>query len=78
MENDWINNVEQAWRNRATAQELKPGSAAYRKAEVEFFTGAMATINAIFPSDDPTRLSGKVPVKWVINAMSGRPIVEEP
>lgn len=74
---DWINNVEAMWRSRAATQGLKPKSAAYRKAELEFFAGAMSAINAIFPSDDPTRMSGKVPIKWVINAMSGRPIVED-
>lgn len=74
---DWIYSIEQAWRDHAKAQRYKPKSAAYRKAELEFFTGAMATINAIFPSDDPTRLSGKVPTKWVLNAMSGQAVVEE-
>ena len=68
--------IEKGWLSRAKAQGLKPGTKAYAKAEVDFFSGAMAALQACFPGPDPTRLSPKVPPGWVICAMSGRPIVE--
>lgn len=67
--------VEDAWRARAEAQGWTRKSKKYRDYEVEFFVGAMAAINAAFPTDNPAELSPMVPVHWVINAMSGRPIV---
>lgn len=70
--------IEEAWTSRAAAQGLKPGSKTYAAREVEFFTGAMATLNAVFPHAIPDRLSNAVPVAWVINAISGRPIVDRP
>lgn len=69
--------IEKQWKGRAEARGLKPGSAAYSKAEVEFFTGAMSALNAVFPNTEDDRLSPMVPVLWVINAMSGRPIAEK-
>lgn len=68
--------IEQAWKDRAKAQQLKPGTKTYARAEIEFFAGAMAAINAFFPDADSRRLSSKVPPIWVINAISGRPIAE--
>lgn len=68
--------IEQAWLSRAKAQYLKPGTVKYRTAEVEFFAGAMSTLQALFPNEDPSRLSAAVPPIWTICAMSGRPIVE--
>jgi hypothetical protein len=69
--------IEQSWRSRATAQGVKPGSVASRRAEVEFFAGAMAAMQALFPNEDnPDAISKLVPPIWVINIMSGRPVVE--
>lgn len=76
MNSEQINQIEDAWLARAAAQGLVKNSAKYKRAEVEFFVGAMTAINAFFPEDDKTRLSSKVPVYWVINGLSGRPIVE--
>lgn len=70
--------IESQWTSRAAAQGLKPGTKTYQRAEVEFFTGAMAAINALLPHAEPDHLSPAVPVIWVINAMSGRPIVDAP
>lgn len=66
--------IEQAWRERANTQGYKPKSAAYRKAEIEFFTGAMHAIHALDPEAKPEKISGNVPAIWVINGMTGRPI----
>lgn len=69
--------IEAMWRGRAKEQSLKPGTKTYAKQELEFFTGAMAALNAVFPNEKPDQLSAAVPVRWVINALSGRPIAPE-
>ena len=70
-----IKSIEAQWRSRAKTQDLKPGTAKYANLEVEFFTGAMAALQAAFPnenaSDEMTRM---VPPKWIVSAISGRPI----
>jgi hypothetical protein len=68
--------IEQRWKERAKTQGLKPKSMAYKRAEVEFFSGAMTAIHATDPAAEPDKLSARVPVIWVINIMSGRPVVE--
>lgn len=68
--------VELSWLNRAAAQDLKPKSTAYKRAEVEFFAGAMAALNAAFPSPDLSSMSASVPPIWIINILSGRPVVQ--
>lgn len=68
--------IEQAWLSRAKAQHWKAGTAVYRTAEVEFFAGAMTTLQAVLPHPEPDKLSSAVPPGWFICAMSGRPIVE--
>lgn len=74
--NEMKEKIEQAWQRRAASIGYKPGYVAYRKAEVEFFTGAMAAINAIYPNEmNPDAMSVKVPPIWIINIMSGRPVV---
>jgi len=67
--------VESAWKQRASVRGYKPRSAAYVKAEVEFFAGAMAALCAVDPQDDNT-MSPLAPPVWVLNIMSGRPVVE--
>jgi hypothetical protein len=63
------------WHERAKAGGLKPFSAAYRRAEVEYAAGAMAALCACFPNaDNPEDISKMVPVYWVLAGMSGRPI----
>lgn len=71
--------IEEQWRARARSQDYKPGTAKYRKMELEFFMGAMTTINALFPNqEDPGKyMSEAVPVAWLIRAMSGQVIVEK-
>jgi len=70
--------IEAHWLKRAEASGLKPKSMAYRKAECEFFAGAMAAIEA---ADDRPRegntMSSNVPAIWVINILTGRPVVEK-
>jgi hypothetical protein len=57
--------IEAAWLDRAKASGLKPASRKYDIAEVEFFVGAMACMDA----------QGQIlPPKWVIAIMSGRPV----
>lgn len=67
--------IEQRWLSRATAQGLKPGTKAYQKAEVEFFSGVMTALDVLFPNKNTENLSNAVPPLWIMNALSGRPIV---
>lgn len=56
--------IEQMFLDRAHAQGLKPGSVKYRKAEVEFFCGAMAALQIV---------NGTEPnAGWYIKLLSGR------
>jgi len=61
--------IEQTFLDRAKRQGWKPKSAKYRNAEVEFFCGAMATIEAI-----EGQAGLDCCAHWVICLMSGRPI----
>ena len=63
--------VEKAWLSRAEAQELKPGTMKYKRAEVEFFTGAMAALNAVEPSPVADGLGPLVPASWIFAIMRG-------
>ena len=67
--------IEQRWISRANEKNLKPGTKTYAKAEVEFFAGVMTAIDCIFPNERKDMLSNAVPAIWVMNAISGRPIV---
>lgn len=65
------------WLSRAKEQELKPGTAKYRRAEIEFFCGAMAALNAVKPNKEHPELIGDlVPRVWAISIMTGRPVVK--
>ena len=70
--------VEAAWLKRAEAQDFgKPASAKYRRAEMEFFMGAIVAINAMDDTPrDIEKLSPNVPVVWFINVMTGNNVVE--
>lgn len=68
--------VEGRWLMRASAHGLKPGTKAYARAEADFIAGASSAIHAADESAGADRLSSNVPPVWIINAMSGRPIVE--
>ena len=69
--------IENMWRHRAKAAGWRPKSMMYKRAECEFFTGAVATINAL---DDTPRgddeMSKKVPVIWIMNLLTGQYVVE--
>lgn len=74
---DKIKRIEQAWTNRAESQGYKPGSATYKKAQVEFFVGAMTAIDAFDDTPDKgSDLSRNVPPHWVLAMMSGRDVVK--
>jgi hypothetical protein len=62
---DMLDAIEAVWRGRVQTMQMKPNSMAMRKAEVEFFCGAMAAFTAMGYS---------VPVGWTVCIMSGRPI----
>lgn len=72
--NDYISHVTERWFERADGNDLKPGSAAYRKEEAAFAAGAMAAIDAMDPDRDGEYLSKKVPSRWVFDGLMGRPI----
>lgn len=59
--------VEDQWKGRAKMQGFRPKTVAYRKAEVEFFCGAMASLTA---------QGYDMPVGWTMSMLSGRPVVE--
>lgn len=65
-----VHQVEAQWRSRARTQGYRPGSPRYQRAELEFFVGAMAAMEAI--TGDP---AGSCPPSWVIAGMRGDPIV---
>lgn len=68
--------VEQLWLRRAKEMEYgKPHTITYRRKELEFFTGAMAALQAVMPRDDD-RLTELAPSAWVLNTISGLNIVE--
>lgn len=70
--------VEDLWRERAAAQRLKPGTRTYLREQGAFFSGAAAAIHAMDDTNpDPTKLSPKVPVWWIIAILSGRDITAE-
>lgn len=70
--------IEERWLARAEAQSLgKRTSMKYRKAEAEYFAGAMAALNAVFPNvEDPTLISSMVPQQWVFDLMIGQNIAK--
>ncbi|MBN8523899.1 MAG: hypothetical protein J0M02_01045 [Planctomycetes bacterium] len=61
-----LTQIEEQWKSRARTQGYKPGSNRYRQAELEFFVGAMAAIEAVTGNPSPPR--------WVIAGMRGDPI----
>jgi len=73
-----IDKVEAQWLTRAKAQFLNPKTQAYKKAEVEFFMGAMAALQAMDPDAPEGQMTTSIPPIWVINIMSGRNVVEVP
>lgn len=72
--------IEERWLARAEAQSLgKRTSMKYWRAEAEYFAGAMAALNAVFPNvEDPTLISTMVPQQWVFDLMIGKNIVKVP
>lgn len=72
--------IEKRWLARAEAQMLgKPTSMKYQRAELEYFIGAMAALDAVFPNtEDPSLVSPMVPPSWVFNTMMGKNVTEVP
>ena len=68
--------IENMWLSRASTLRLNPKSVAYKKAEIEFFAGAMAALCAVDPRDD-NKMFDKVPPVWIINPMTGCNIIEQ-
>jgi hypothetical protein len=68
--------VEANWVSRARGQELKHGTKKYSEAEVNFFAGAIAALQAVY-GPDADKLVPEVPMMWVLGPMSGRHIVEK-
>ena len=68
--------IEESLRRRLENFGLPPGSLRGLKMQAEFLSGAMAALQAIFPDDDPERLSSAIPPSWVINVLSGRSTIE--
>lgn len=62
--------IEQTFKDRAKANGLKPNSAKFRNAEVEFFCGAMAAIEAIEGQKGLDSCA-----KWYLMLTCGRSIV---
>ena len=64
-----LKQIEEQWKSRARTQCYKTGSILYRRAELEFFVGAMAAMEAV--TGDTGSSS---PPRWVIAGMRGDPI----
>lgn len=64
-----VQQIEAQWRSRARTQGYRSGSQRYQRAELEFFVGAMAAMEAL-TSDS----AGSCPPRWVIAGMRGDPI----
>lgn len=65
-----VQQIEARWTSRMQTQGYKPNSSVCRKAELEFFVGAMAAMEAL-TGDSATSF----PPRWVIAGMRGDPIV---
>jgi hypothetical protein len=64
-----LKQIEEHWKSRARTQCYKPRSVRYRQAELEFFTGAMAAMEAV--TGDACH---SFPPQWIIAGMRGDPI----
>ena len=72
---DFYKQVETQWLGRAKAQRLgHPLSVAYRKAECEFFIGAMTALSCMFPDDANLTM----PPRWVLPPMMSENVVAVP
>jgi len=78
--NKIVAQVEKAFRNRMSTSNIKPGSAVYKKAKVEFFVGAMAGMHAIAENGEfkntenlsKQQVAGLyMPPTWVFGIMRG-------
>lgn len=65
-----VQQIEAQWQSRAKTQGYRPGSVRYRCAELEFFVGAMAAMEALTGDS-----SQSCTPRWVIAGMRGDPIV---
>lgn len=74
---DFVKQIEERWLARAKTLGYRPKTVKYRKAEVEFFAGAMSAIHAMDPEATEDRMSNKVPTRWIIHLMAGDPVVVE-
>ncbi len=64
-----LQHIEAQWRTRRKTQGYKPGSVLHRQAELEFFVGAMAAMEALTGDRGMS-----CPPRWVIAGMRGEPI----
>jgi hypothetical protein len=60
--------IEAGWRSRAATQGYNPRHMEYKRAELEYFMGAMQALDSLGLSGPPI---------WIFNVVGGRPIVEE-
>jgi hypothetical protein len=68
--------IEDQWLARAkTMQYGKSSTITYKRKEIEFFMGASAALNAVFPNPEQDRLSPLVPVSWMLKIMMGENVV---
>jgi len=62
---------------RFNALEIKPLSKRGGQEEAAFLAGACVALQAVFPPEDPGKLTDYVPPMWIIGPMSGRSIYVE-
>jgi len=63
-------------RSRLEGHGIKPASKKGLQEQAIFLCGAMSAIEAIYPNEDPGKMSEYTPPIWVINIMSGRSTIE--
>ncbi len=69
--------IEASLRVRLEAFGLKLNSAAAKKEEAAFISGAMCAINALLPNEAPEKISAAIPPMWIIGPMTGRSVLEK-
>ena len=69
--------IENKMVERFHALEIKPLTRRGGQEEAAFLAGASMALQAVFPPDDPTKLTSYVPPMWIIGPMSGRSVYVE-
>ncbi len=80
MTNEIYTSIEQQFESRMKAHRIGKDSPKYKKAQSEFFTGAMAALVAIIQQPtfikETTDIGKAMPPKWVFSIMTNDTIIK--